>query len=81
VPIHTLCSVAVAQARPSWPVSAKAALEQYDPLASDIPAETAAPAERSPLLPRLVAGLVGDIPDGHVGLRTWSRPYIGRRWR
>jgi hypothetical protein len=81
VPIYALCFVTIARARPSRPVSVKAALAEGD---------------RSPaiirrglhLLERVrlcsrggVAGLVGDISAGRVGLRTWSRPYIGRRWR
>jgi len=75
VPIsHTLLRHR-SRARPSWPANVKAALEEYDPLASDIPSWGLHLLERGlPLLPRLVAGLVGDISDRRVGLAPGAGP-------
>ena len=81
MPIYTLCSVTVPRARPSWPVSVKAALEECDPLATDIPGWGLHLLERVRLCSR--GGWLGwsaTFPPG-VWSAHLSRPYIGRRWR
>ena len=80
MPIYTLGSVTVSRVRPSWPVIVKTALDECDPLTSDFPTEDCTSWRGFASAPE-AGGWAGDIPAGHVGLRTWSRPYIGRRWR